>query len=143
MRDCVEHTQSTSRYGSTTWQGRRVGMHVKAYCLRHGLDSSDVRGKVVMHTCDNPRCINPDHLTLGDNSTNMLDMYAKGRQGFDRSHDTRTKVRGEAHGQCVLTDEQVTAMRARRAYGVPLRTLAKEFNMSYGQTQRICAGEVR
>lgn len=96
-----------------------------------------------MHTCDNPRCYNADHLKLGTQSDNVKDMYAKGRQSFDRGADTRRKAVGEGHGQCALSDDRVVSMRKRRALGVPLRKLAKEFGMSYGQTQRICAGESR
>lgn len=35
--------------------------------------------KVVMHTCDNPACINPEHLVVGTQVENMADMLAKGR----------------------------------------------------------------
>lgn len=36
-------------------------------------------GLVVMHVCDNPPCINPSHLALGTQATNLADMRAKGR----------------------------------------------------------------
>lgn len=37
------------------------------------------KGKWVLHTCDNPGCVNPDHLFLGDNTANVQDMHRKGR----------------------------------------------------------------
>ena len=125
------------------WGGVSVGLHVKAYCERNGVARESVRGMIVMHTCDNPRCYNADHLVLGTQSANIKDMYAKGRQSFDRDADTRPKATGESHGQCVLSDQRVSQMRQRRELGITLRELAKEFGMSYGQTQRICAGESR
>jgi len=42
-------------------------------------------GHVVMHSCDNPRCINPDHLRAGTQRENMRDAVAKGRIGGIKS----------------------------------------------------------
>jgi len=80
--------------------------------------------QVVMHKCDNPGCVNIDHLSVGTLSENSTDMVNKGRQvcGFGL---------GEAHYDSKLTAEKVLLIRASsethaslsRAYGVSTTTI--------------------
>lgn len=55
--------------------------HRVAYRLAYGeiVDADDYHGSVVLHRCDNPRCCNPAHLTLGTQRENVIDMDAKNR----------------------------------------------------------------
>ena len=83
-------------------------------------------GLVLLHSCDNPRCCNPAHLTPGTHGENIADMWAKGRQQiYDR------QARGEEHGQARLTEAVVLEMRRRAGAGETAMALGPE----YGVTQ--------
>jgi hypothetical protein len=76
---CIEAEGATnnSGYVSTWYKSKRVGAHRAAWMEAN--DAEIPKGKVVMHSCDNPKCINPAHLRLGSQSENLLDCSAKGR----------------------------------------------------------------
>tara|TARA_R110002153_G_scaffold54447_2_gene151665 strand:- start:528 stop:950 length:423 start_codon:yes stop_codon:yes gene_type:complete len=81
MSDCIETTYCRDRkgYGRRHHDGKLRGAHRVAYIEAHGLTHEDIDGLHVMHTCDNPPCINPEHLTLGTNQENIDDKVRKGR----------------------------------------------------------------
>ena len=82
---CIDHGQIGSRddYGSTTvTQGgvrRRTSTHRAAYCKHHSIPLVAIDGQVILHTCDNPRCINPEHLLAGSAQDNINDRQRKRR----------------------------------------------------------------
>lgn len=76
---CTSHTRLERGYHMVTRGGRRYTLHRRLYMDHHGLTDSDVEGFVVMHSCDNPSCINIDHLSLGTQRDNMRDRISKGR----------------------------------------------------------------
>jgi hypothetical protein len=64
------------------WPGRSsvsTGLHRLVFCEAHGLTLEDIAGRVVRHTCDNPRCINPLHLLIGTRADNNRDRAERGR----------------------------------------------------------------
>lgn len=92
---CIEWTGSrTSRgYGAAHFAGRYQSAHRLSYTAHKG---EIEKGKFVCHSCDNPACINPDHLWLGSQQDNMSDKVSKKRH----SH-------GEVHGMHKLSEAQV------------------------------------
>lgn len=74
-------------YGKFYFSGRQVQAHRVAYILFVGPTNS----QWVLHKCDNRKCVNPEHLFLGDAKANVADMYRKGRNG-SRSKLTQAMV---------------------------------------------------
>ena len=72
---------------------KNIQAHRATYILLHKVELTI--DDVIMHSCDNPGCINTDHLSLGTHATNVADRVAKGRCATGSSNgryiDGRTK----------------------------------------------------
>ena len=116
---CWLWTGTTSAFGHgnirRTGSNRPVGAHRFSYELHHGAIPD---GLWVLHRCDNPRCVRPDHLFLGTPKDNMQDMASKGRSGGQI---------GEAHHHAKLTKLAVLAILGDKR---PHAEIARDYNIS-------------
>jgi hypothetical protein len=87
-------------------------------------------GQVVRHTCDNPPCCNPAHLVDGTMKDNTGDMLERGRD-----------CHGSAHPFARLTERDVMDMRAKRAEGVSLKALSREYAISTATASDVVRGK--
>ena len=87
-------------YGQFIFDGRKQYAHRVAWQLAHGPIPAEM---LVLHKCDTPACVNPEHLFLGTNVDNMADKVAKGRQ---------SRLRGEANGCAKLTESKASELLA-------------------------------
>lgn len=134
-------------YGVLSVGGRQVYTHRAAWEQRFGAIPS---GMFVLHRCDNPACINTDHLFIGTPLDNMRDMIAKGRQdymsnkrrGSDHPHVGKGRFKNEKNPAAKLTWEQVNQIRARYQRGVTRQVdIARDFGIRQAQVSSILRGE--
>jgi hypothetical protein len=91
-------------------------------------------GMMVCHSCDNRKCVNPEHLFLGTAKDNTADMISKGRRRQGAVHRTTD------HGGSKLNWSIVDAMRAMKAAGIGCTTISQVFAVSPTHTKRILNG---
>lgn len=103
--------------------------HRVAWQLRHG---PIPRGMRVLHRCDTPICVNPDHLFLGTQADNVADMVAKGR------HKPPKPQLGSINPQAVLTEAQARWVKmAVKESGHSQREIARMLGVSPMTVSRI------
>jgi len=104
--------------------------HRISWLLTHG-EWIDGTRQIVRHRCDNPPCVNPDHLELGSYADNMRDMRDRGRE---------RKLRGSQAPWSKLTERDVTQIVALHQAGTSWRCLAETFGVSTPTIADIFAG---
>ena len=93
-----------------------------AYRVSYEIHHGEIpKGLIIRHLCDNPSCVNPEHLTLGTQKDNVHDMIERGRAKYP------PKKSGEHHARAKLNQEQVNEIRQSQESGI---VLAKKFNVS-------------
>jgi hypothetical protein len=123
-------------YGKSYVAGHYIGAHRIAWALTYG---PILPGRDILHRCDNPPCVRPDHLFLGDALVNARDRISKGRPG---SPGPKVSSRGEGRWSAKLTSEQVAELRLRyTAGGITQRELAAEYGVGQVQISRIVRGQ--
>jgi hypothetical protein len=120
-----------SGYGETTLFRKKILVHRLSYLWANG---ELPKGLHVLHRCDVPLCVNPEHLFLGTDKDNIADMYAKGRDASRGEKNLRAKLT-EAQARAIL-DLKDTGYFKR---GVA-RTLAEEHGVGVGAIHAIWRG---
>jgi hypothetical protein len=108
-------TGGTSPYGQIKVFGRFVGAHRLSYELYKGPVPEN---HVVCHHCDNPICINPDHLFIGTMADNMRDMISKGRRKQGKSNPRKGVKSSQAMPVMVLGKKYGSINEAEKDVGV-------------------------
>lgn len=97
----------------------------------------------VCHKCDNPGCVNPDHLFLGTQTENQADKMAKGRTSCGESHSLATKAktpRGSRNKASILRESDIPEILKLRKQGERFRQIGQRFGVSKTAIQYIFEG---
>jgi hypothetical protein len=116
-------------YGCFGANKRTCNAHRFSYILHAGIAQDDIAGLDVRHSCDNPACCNPRHLTLGSRKQNMADMIERGRL-----------PRGSARAWAKLTEQDIPLIRELLARGESLKKVAAQFGVTTGPIWNIANG---
>lgn len=117
-------------YGQFNVEGKIYKAHRIAYFIHYGINTN----QDILHSCDNPSCCNPEHLFIGNQDSNMKDCASKGRIVGYKS--------GEDNINAKLTWEIVREIRRKAAFGITLRSLAKEYFVDFTVVGKIIRNEI-
>ena len=142
--ECISHSTSDNGYLRIN-RGSHNKMHRYIYELYHG---QILENQVIMHTCDNPKCINPWHLKAGTQKDNVEDMYNKGRNksGMKGKKHTKESINKMSKSNSInkqkIKDEDLFIIKELLIKGEINQTeIASKFNVSQNTISRIKTGK--
>lgn len=113
-------------YGSFRYNGKTIKAHRASYQIYKGEITNNLQ---VLHKCDNPACVNPNHLFLGTNVDNRNDMNKKNRAN---------PPSGSNHWNAKITKDQVIKMRELFYAGEEITKLSIIYSLNKKHIQDIC-----
>ena len=128
--ECVAMSLTTNGYGSFHVNNKTIRAHRFSFQLKHNRLIKE--GMCILHSCDNPLCVNPFHLSEGTQQENITDMCNKGR------YYSGEVLKGEKNNLSKLTEKQVLEIRHKHANtDKGCRKLGKEYGICHSTIMRI------
>lgn len=124
-------SRNSQGYGHFMLDGHIHLAHRVVWVMTHGEWPGEL---CVCHHCDNPSCVNPDHLFLGTRADNNRDRDLKGRYNAPGVQEMlrrmpHRRVRGERCHSAKLSESDVRVIRRRVLQGEPMRSIAREYGV--------------
>lgn len=116
-------------YGRISKDGKLVRVHREVW--KQNNPGKEITG-VIMHSCDNPACINPDHLSHGTQAENIADMVAKGR---------RVVVQGSKQPDAKLHESQIPEIRRMILADMAYEKIGQKYGVTHGAIRAIATGK--
>lgn len=129
-KSCIDHGRPSNRGGYASSNTRPRLLHRKIFLETHGY-----LPPVVMHSCDNPRCINPAHLEPGDWDKNNKDRAARGRSA--KSVPSRRKIT-QAQAETIRSRWSLRKIPRDKINGVS--AIARDFSVDCNVIYQIVEG---
>lgn len=128
---CIEWIGSKTKlgYGRFWLNGTMRFAHRVSYEMNIG---GIPKNKIIMHLCDKPSCVNPDHLVAGTHKDNTQDMLSKGRCNPPKGERGSTK----------LTSSDVLKIRALYNNGELQKNIAAQFDIHQVMVSQIVTNKV-
>ena len=123
--ECISHAKDKNGYIRLTRNFDGTGEKSRIlHRLAYGKEKGEIPpGCMILHSCDNPSCFNPEHLSIGTAQDNSSDMKLRERQ-----------ARGERNSGAKITEEVVRKIRADDR---PNKLLCKAYGLSKAQISSI------
>ena len=114
-------------YGTFSYKNKSIQAHRMSMIL----SGYNVDGFMVLHKCDNPPCVNPNHLFLGNQIDNMKDMVDKGRSPNNQ---------GSKNPSSKLTEWEVIKIKGMLKLGIKQTEIGKIFGVHKATIHHIKSG---
>ena len=112
-------------YGTFRLYGKTHRAHHIAFVFAN--DRWPAKGMQILHSCDNPSCVNPNHLSEGTSQDNANDSVRRHRQ-----------ARGSTQGLSKFSEADIPAIRQRWSNGEPIRQIARDMGVGPTTIRSIC-----
>lgn len=119
--------KTTGGYGIVTIGGKNYSAHKLSWQWANGKPVPE--GQVLLHKCDNPLCVNPEHLTPDTQQNNVLDRVNKGRS-----------AKGRENGRARLKEKDIKKIKSLRSKGWTETAIAKQFGVGRSTISNILHG---
>jgi hypothetical protein len=128
--ECWLWRGDTVKFGHGSFRHRTLKIHL-AHVFSYVLATGELpNGRWVLHSCDNPPCVNPRHLRWGSHQDNMRDMVERGNS-----------TKGERSASAKLNEDQVREIHRRWTAGEAVTAIARSFDVAHQTVSHIAQGD--